>query len=211
MHHEDLVGARELHDALEEPLRHDRAGRVVRVVQEHQLRAARDVLVDRPEVRHEAMLGLQRHQHRLAAGEPRSTGVNRIARVSRERVVAWVKERKVEVEDRLLGPDRRDDLVLGIELDVEAALVEIPHGASEVRAATIGGVAMRLGLAHRLLHRLDDQRRRRAIGIADAEADHIHPGRALLRDLALELGERVRRDALQASTRLHAAPFRSPR
>ena len=65
---------------------------------------------------------------------------------------------------------------------------------------------MRFGLGHRLLHRLHDQRRRRAVGIADAEADHVHALPRACGDLALQLGERVRRDALQALTRSHPAP-----
>ena len=47
---------------------------------------------------------------------------------------------------------------------------------------------------------------RRAVGVADAEADHVDAGGLLGGDLALELGEQVRRDALQALTRSHAAP-----
>jgi len=37
--HEDLVGTGELHHAREEAVRHDRARRVVRIVEVHQLRA----------------------------------------------------------------------------------------------------------------------------------------------------------------------------
>ena len=36
------------------------------------------------------------------------------------------------------------------------------------------------------------------IGVADAEADHIDAGGALLRDLHLELGEHVRRNRPEA-------------
>ena len=92
------------------PVGHDRAGRVVRVVEVHQLRPLGDVVVDRVEVGHEAELGLERHQHRLGAGEPRAAGVDGVAGVGGERVVARVQEGEVEVEDRLLGADRRDDL-----------------------------------------------------------------------------------------------------
>ena len=101
--------------------------------------------------------------------------------------------------------------LLGVELDVEAPLVEVAHGGAEVLASAVGRVVVGFGLGHGLLHRLDDQRRRRPVGVADAEADHVHPGRALGRDLALQLGERVRRDALQALTRFHPAPLWSGR
>ena len=157
------------------------------------------------------MLRLKRHQDRLGSGEPRTTGVDRVAGIGRQRVVAGIEEREIQVEDRLLRPDRRDDLALTVERDVEPALVEIAHRAAEVLAAAVRGVLVRLGLGHGLLHRLDDQRRRRPVGVADAEADHIDPRGPLLGDLALELGEGIWGDALQALTRFHAAPFRSPR
>ena len=65
---------------------------------------------------------------------------------------------------------------------------------------------MRFRLRHRLLHRLHDQRRRRTIRVADSEADHVDARRPLGGDLALELRERVRRDAFQALARFHRAP-----
>ena len=129
--------ARELDDPLEEALRRDRAGRVVRVVQVHQLRPARRLRVDRVQVGDEAQLGLERHQHRLRPGQPRAGGVDRIARVGGERVIAGVEEREVQVEDRLLRADRRDDLALGVELDVEAPLVKVAHRFTEVRAPAV--------------------------------------------------------------------------
>jgi hypothetical protein len=52
------------------------------------------------------------------------------------------------------------------------------------------------GIGDRGLHRLDHVPERRLVGVADAEADHVDPGLALDRDLALELGEHVRRDRL---------------
>ena len=49
----------------------------------------------------------------------------------------------------------------------------------------------------RRLHRLDDVRVGRRVGVADPEADHVDPGLALVGDLALELGEHVGRDRLE--------------
>ena len=196
MHHEDVVGARVLDDALEEPLGNHRAGGVVGVVEVHELRAPGHLLVDGGQVGDEAMLGLQRHQHRLRARQPRPARVHRIAGIRGQGVVARVQEGQVEVEDRLLGADRGHDLALGVQAHVEAPLIEVAHGGAEVLAPTVARVAMGLGLADGLLHRLDDQRRRRPVGVADAEADHVDSRRALLGDLALQLRERIRRDAL---------------
>ena len=207
MDDEDLVGTGELHDPLEEPSRHDRAGRVVRIVEVHELRPPRDALLDRAEVRDEPVLGLERHQHRLGSGQPGAARIDGVAGICCERIVAGIQEREVEIEDRLLGADRGDDLRVGIERYVEAARVEVAHRGAEVRAAAVGRVPVRFRLADGLLHRLDDQRRRRPVGVADAEADHVDSRRALLGDLALQLRERIRRDALQALTRFHAAPW----
>jgi hypothetical protein len=208
---EDVVRACEVDDLLEEAVGHHGAGRVVRVVEVHQLRPADDVGVERTEVGHESALGLERHQDRLGSREPGPAGVDGVAGVGGQRVVARVQEGEVEIEDRLLGADRRDDLAVGVEVDVEAAEVEVVDRVAEVLAAAVGGVLVRFGLADRLLHRLDDQRRRRAVRVADAERDHVDARRALVGDLALKLCEGVRRDLLEAATRFHAAPFRTRR
>jgi hypothetical protein len=46
----------------------------------------------------------------------------------------------------------------------------------------------------------------RYVRITDCERDHVDPGGALLGDLALELGEQVWRNALEALTVSHLAP-----
>src|SRR5439155_4897524 len=129
----------------------------------------------------------------------------RVPRVRRQGVVARVQEGQVDVEGCLLGADRGDDLTRRIEGHVEAALVEVAYSGPELRPAAVARITVRLGLAHGLLHGPHDQRRRGPVGISDAEADHVDPGRALGGDLALELRERIRRYALQAFAWLHAA------
>src|SRR6185312_10496674 len=88
---------------------------------------------------------------------------------------------------------------------------EVADRRAEVIAPAVRRVLVGGRLGHGLLHRLDDQRRGGTVGVSDAEADHVDPRRPLLGDLALELGERVRRDLLETFTRLHAAPFRTQR
>ena len=86
VHHEHVVLAGELHRRLEEALRHHRAGRVVRVVEEHQPGAPAVLGRDRVEVGREAALGQQGHHHGLAAGHQRDRPCTR---GSRDRRRGW--------------------------------------------------------------------------------------------------------------------------
>src|SRR6202000_2005527 len=126
-----------------------------------------------------------------------------IARIGCERVVTWIEESQVEGEDRLLGTERRDDLSLRVKRHVKGSREEVTYHLAKVGAAAIGRVLVSFSLRDSLLHRLDNQRRRRPVGVANAKTDHVDSSRALLGDLALKLGERIRRYALQALTRFH--------
>ena len=84
-------------------------------------------------------------------------------------------------------------------LDAEAPLVEVADGLAELVAAAVGRVLVRLGLGDRLLHGVDDQRGRRAgRGRRCRARSRRRRPRLLGGDLALELGEQVRRDPVQA-------------
>ena len=120
MDDEELVLTGKLDDALEEAVGGDRAGRVVRVVEEHQPRLPAP-RVDRVEVGRKAELGHERQHDRLGAGKQGAAGVDGVAGVRGERDVAGIEEGEAEVVDALLGADRRDHLGLRIELDAEAA------------------------------------------------------------------------------------------
>ena len=138
--------------------------------------------VERVEVGHEAELRLQRQQHRLGAREQRAAGVDGVAGVGGEGDVARVEEGEAEVVDALLGADRRDHLGLGVDLDAEAAVVEAGERVAELLAAAVRGVLVRCRVGDGRLHRLDDVREGRRVGIADPEADHVDPGRLLVGD-----------------------------
>ena len=200
------MARRELDRSLEQPVGDGRAGRVVRVVDEHQLRPLEHVGRDRRQVRGEAEFGLEAHQIRLAAGHQRTARVDRVAGVRRQRHVAWIEEREAEVEDALLGPDRRHHLGLGVERDPEPPLVERRDRLAELGAAAVGRVLVGGGVGDGPLGGGDDRRIRRHVRIADPEADHVDARGPLGGDLALQFGEQVRRDLLQTATRSHAAP-----
>ena len=185
-------------DQLEEALRHDGAARVVGVVEEHQARLRRGVRRHGAEVGDEAQLGQQRQQLRLRAGEDRPAGVDGVAGVGGKRDATGVEEGEAEVVDALLGADRRDHLALGVDLHLEAAVVELGEGLAKLGSSAIAWVLLVGRIGDRLLHRLDDVRVGRLVGVADAEADHVDAGGALLGDAPLQLGEHVGRHRLQA-------------
>ena len=142
----------------------------------------------------------------VGAGQDRAAGVDRVAGVGGERDAAGVEEGEAEVVDALLGADRRDHLGLGVDLDPEALAVEVGEGLAELGAAAVARVLLVAGLGDRLLHRLDDVRVGRLVGVADPEADHVDAGGALVGDAPLELGEHVRRHRLQALGRVGDSP-----
>jgi hypothetical protein len=106
------------------------------------------------------------------------------------------------MEDPFLRSDEGLDLLVGIECDPEPPLVERRDRRPELRHPRIRRVTMGSGIAGRLGKGLDDMRRCRQIGIADAEADDVCAARPRLRDLPIDLREQVRGEFLD--------PFRSP-
>ena len=108
------------------------------------------------------------------------------------------------------APSAGIDLGGGVERHAEAALVEGGDGLAELRAAAVRRVLVRARVApRRRCSASTTSCGRGRVGIADAEADHVDALRLLLGDLPLELGEQVRRDPLQAATRLSFSSFRN--
>ena len=118
--------------------------------------------------------------------------------VGRQRDVARVEEGEAEVVYALLGADRRNHLRVRVDLDLEPAAVEVGQGCPELLAPPVRRVGVGAGVGHGGLHRLDDVRERRVVGVADPEVDHVDARGALIRHLLLELGELVRRDRAEA-------------
>ena len=60
-----------------------------------------------------------------------------------------------QVGEALLGPDGVDDLGLGVEVDAEAAQVEVGDGLAQLGDAPAGRVAVVAAVVHRLAELLD--------------------------------------------------------
>jgi hypothetical protein len=87
------------------------------------------------------VLGAERHQVRLAAGEGDAPEVGLVAGIGDDRGVARPDEREGEVRDALLRADEREDLGDGIDLDAEAAPHPRGHRLAELRQAGLEAVA----------------------------------------------------------------------
>ena len=148
-----------------------------------------------------------RHRAQGGAGEDLAEGMDRIAGVRRHHHVARRHDRLGEVGEALLRPEGDDHLGLGIERDVEAALVVAGEGAAQARDAARGRVAVDLGVVQGLDQLLHHVRRRRPVGVAHAEVDDVlaaPPGGCLHR---VHFREHVGRQSTQAEQFLgHAYP-----
>ena len=99
--------------------------------------------------------------------------------------------------------------VSGIQRHAEAARVERARPPSRNSARPrFDGYWCVARVRDRRLRRGDDRRVGRRVRVADAERDHVDARRLLLGDLALELGEQVRRDPVEALTRSAWSSFR---
>src|SRR5207249_9101804 len=102
----------------------DRAGRVVRVVDEHEARAVELVCRDRAEVWCKPAFGQERKEDGLGVREQWPPGVDGVARIAGERDIVRIEEREVDVIDAFLAAKRGQHLRVGIERDAEAPLVK---------------------------------------------------------------------------------------
>ncbi len=198
MHDHDVVLVGENDEPLEEVVIDDGAGRVVRVAHEDHAGALQHGRLDAVEIGLETELGAQRQVHRGRVGECRSGGVDRVARVCRETHVTWVEKGDTDVGDAFLGAQQRHDLGLRVERDAETSIVVASHGATELGRPAIGRILVGALVAHALDQGGHYVGRRGSVGVADAEADDVDAGGTLGGHPALDLGEQVGRQALDA-------------
>ena len=175
--------------------------RGIRRIVQHQRDRLRHRVAHRALERRQKLLerGAARHRdvaHR-AAGDDEAVGMDRIAGVGHQHDVARRGDRLREIGETFLRAQRDDDLVLGIELDAEAARI-----VGRLRLAQAGDAARRrVAVGARVAGGLGelghDMRRRRQVGIAHAEIDHVLAGGAGARLHGVHFREHVRRQALQ--------------
>ena len=176
MDEQDVVLAGEVDHALHEREVDARGRRVVREREDDHLRPRPRVLPGLEQVLEEVVLRTEADVADLRAGEERPPDVDRVRRARHHRGVARAEEHPHEVREALLGADRRAGLRLGVELDAEAASVEVGDREPELRDAAAHRVAVVARVLDRLAHLVDRDRRRREIGVAEPEVDDVVTG-----------------------------------
>ena len=156
----------------------------------------------------EATVGsLQGDLAHVGAGEERPPDVDRVRRRGHQRGVAGPDQHPHQVREALLGADGRDDLCLGVELDVELALVEVGDGAAQLGDAARGGVAVVARVAGGLGELAHRHVGRGEVGVAEAEVDHVAPGSPCRRLQVVDGGEDVGRQPVDPAE-LHRGSLR---
>ena len=124
--------------------------------------------------------------------------VDGIACARDERVVTGIDEGGEQVGDALLAADEREDFLVGVDVDVEAVLHPLRAGLAVAGCAEVAGILVIRGVVDGLAHRLDDVLGRGRVGVADAQRDDVDALCLLRRLLAVDLGEQVRRQIVDA-------------
>ena len=168
---EELALACEVDDLLHQLRCRDRTRRVVREGDDERPGLDAGAAVRGVELRHEVAAEAEALDG--GAGEQRREAVDRVARVGHERDVTGLDEHPHQVREPLLGADRRDRLPLRIELDAEAAAVEVADRTAQVGDAAAGRVAVVARVPRGLRQLLDGHLGGGNIGIPEPEVDHV--------------------------------------
>ena len=198
VHQHELALAREVH----EPLEHAEVGaRRRRIVRKRAEQDPRPWLGREPRLlhtRHEVDVGPHGDAGDRGAREAGREEVDRIARARHERDVTRAEQHPQEVHEALLRSERQRRLSLRIQLDAVALAIQIADRFAELRQAAARGVAMVARQERCLAQLLDGDLRRRHVRVPEAEVDHVLAGTAELELEALDLGEGVRRECVDA-------------
>ena len=179
-------------DLLEELHSGQRGGWVVRVVQEHQPRAAKHVGGYGVQVGKEPVLRQQRHGNRLGTGENRGRLVDRVTGIGIEHHIARIDERQGKMGDPLLRTDERAHLACRIQRDPVETQVVVGHLAPEIGQTSPEGILVVRRVVGGLCQGVDDALRGWLVGVADAKVDDVHPLLDRLALHAVEFDEGIR-------------------
>jgi hypothetical protein len=210
-HQQQVVLAAELDRVLPVFVRRDAAGRVVGIIQVQDLGAPELIRRHFGPIEQEPLLPAQRDLSDVSAQHVCAAEVRVVPWIWHDRHVTRIDVEQWQVRDPLLGADEGQDLVKGVDPDIEP----FPHPFRDLQPE-LGQAALERITAHslfgdRLLDRRDRLRRRHLVGIACTQVDDIDP---LLDQLGLDLrdiGQRVRRQRRELFRVLWNLPVHSYR
>ncbi len=165
-----------LEGQVDEPLHQlrsrDRSGRVVRERDDHDPRRGLRSVDRLLDPAHE-VVRIDSRMHDRGAGEPRRDEVDGVGGARHDGAVASLEQHPHQVSEALLRTDRADDVHVGVEGDAELARIPLADGLTQVRQPAAGGVPVIHRLGRSLGELVDRDLRRRDIGIAETEIDHV--------------------------------------
>ena len=205
MHHDELVPARDGDDFPEELGRNAVRGGVVRIVEEEDLGARRELARYLADALQEHLVVGDRHPQVAAAREHHGVGVDGERRGGHQRGVAGPEEGEAEVAEPLLRADGGDDLLVGVEADAPVLVVVLRHLAAQVVEPRRGRVAVVPRVVDHLAELVDDGLRGGVGGIAHRHVDDVDAGAPLAREQRVDAAEHVRGQARHALAELDGA------
>ena len=143
----------------------------------------------------------------VGRGQGDGVDVDGEARCGDQGRVAGTEQGQAHVAEALLGTDRGDDLLIGIEADAEPLLVSDGHLAPQVVDAVGHAVAMVARVARGLAELVDDPFLGRIGGVAHPQVDHVDPVPPLAVLQLVDPAEQVRGEVANAGGDLQVVSF----
>src|SRR6516162_1636601 len=138
----DIVSEAEPHRALKEVVVGNRRGRIVGIVEPHQLGSTRDLCRNCAQVGKESVLFDQLQEVGLASIEDAPREINRVARVWDEYNVAGIDDCHGEFSDSLLRADQRTCFSLRVQAYSKSRLVPAASSFAKPFESLIIGIAV---------------------------------------------------------------------
>ena len=207
VHDDELVPARDGHDLLEELRRHAVRGGVVRIVEEEDLGARRELAGYLADPLQEHLVVGDRDPEVAASGEHHGVGVDGERRGGHQRGVARPEQGEAEVAEALLRADGGDDLLVRVEADAPVLVVVLRHLAAQVVEPGRGRVAVVPRVVDHLAELVDDGLRRGVGGIAHRHVDDVDAAAPLAREQRVDAAEHVGRQPRHALAEIDEAAF----
>ena len=148
---------------------------VVRIVEEQHLGPGVVRLANADQFPQVVVVIMHVEPHRRRPGQHDAVGMNGVGRRGNDGRIPHPEQGQAQMGESLLGADRTDDLVIGIEQQVIAGLVVCCDLSAQIVDARCDRIAVIAAVLDGLRQFVDDLLRRGITGIAHGHVDQIHP------------------------------------